>query len=224
MWCWPRRWSPASRRAHGRCRVVERLGPFGERANLSLISIHEHDIPDRFPQAALDQAEAARPVPRAAAPICAICRWSPSTARMRGISTMRSGPRRIPIRRIRAVIASVVAIADVAHYVTAGDALDREAHKRGNSVYFPDRVVPMLPEALSNGLCSLKPLQDRGCLAVEMIIDRDGNKRHHRFMRGLMRSAARLTYDQVQRRPGRRAGRTGRAAARHRDCAALRRL
>ena len=56
----------------------------------------------------------------------------------------------------------------------------------------------MLPEALSNELCSLKPLQERACLAVEMIIDRDGNKRHHRFMRGLMRSAARLTYDQVQ--------------------------
>ena len=91
-----------------------------------------------------------------------------------------------------------VAIADVGHYVRPGDALDRAAYWRGNSVYFPDRVVPMLPEALSNGLCSLKPKEDRGCLAVRMVIDAEGRKLRHRFMRGLMRSTARLTYDQVQ--------------------------
>src|SRR4029077_10978673 len=92
----------------------------------------------------------------------------------------------------------IVAIADVAHYVQAGDALDRNAYWRGNSVYFPDRVVPMLPEELSNGLCSLKPGEDRGCLAVRMVIDAEGRKLRHRFMRALMRSTARLTYEQAQ--------------------------
>ena len=92
----------------------------------------------------------------------------------------------------------VVAIADVAHYVQPGSALDQAARQRGNSVYFPDRVVPMLPEALSNGWCSLRPHEDRGCLFAEMRIDRDGRKTGHRFGRGLMRSAARLTYEQVQ--------------------------
>jgi ribonuclease R len=92
----------------------------------------------------------------------------------------------------------LVAIADVAHYVRPGSALDREARDRGNSVYFPDRVVPMLPEALSNGWCSLKPREERGCLFVEMRFDADGTKTGHRFGRGLMRSAARLTYEQAQ--------------------------
>ena len=92
----------------------------------------------------------------------------------------------------------IVAIADVAHYVRPGAPLDRTAWERGNSVYFPDRVVPMLPEALSNGWCSLRPLEDRGCLFVDMKIDASGHKTSHRFGRGLMRSAARLTYEQVQ--------------------------
>ena len=92
----------------------------------------------------------------------------------------------------------VVAIADVAHYVRPGSALDHAARTRGNSVYFPDRVVPMLPEALSNGWCSLRPNEDRGCLFAEMPIDANGRKTAHRFGRGLMRSAARLTYEQVQ--------------------------
>ncbi len=91
-----------------------------------------------------------------------------------------------------------VAIADVAHYVRPGDALDQEAKKRGNSVYFPDRVIPMLPEPLSNGVCSLRPGENRACLAVEMVIDAGGKLLRHRFGRGLMRSAARLTYEQVQ--------------------------
>src|SRR5262249_4351587 len=80
-------------------------------------------------------------------------------------------------------------------------ALDREAEKRGNSVYFPDRVVPMLPEALSNNLCSLVPGEDRPCLAAHLWIDANGRKRRHRFERALMRSAARLTYEQVQAAP-----------------------
>src|SRR5690606_27376116 len=92
----------------------------------------------------------------------------------------------------------LVAIADVAHYVRAGQPLDREAEKRGNSVYFPDRVVPMLPEALSNDLCSLRPDEDRPCMAAEIWIDAQGRMKRHKFHRGLMRSVARLTYDSVQ--------------------------
>lgn len=92
----------------------------------------------------------------------------------------------------------LVAIADVAYYVRPGDALDHEAKERGNSVYFPDRVVPMLPEALSNEMCSLKPHVDRACMAIEMILSPDGKVKSHHVKRGLMRSKARLTYTQVQ--------------------------
>lgn len=92
----------------------------------------------------------------------------------------------------------VVAIADVAHYVHPQSILDHEAFKRGNSVYFPDRVIPMLPESLSNGLCSLNPGEDRGCLGVHLWIDAEGKKINHRFFRGLMRSVARLTYEKVE--------------------------
>ena len=92
-----------------------------------------------------------------------------------------------------------VAIADVAAYVRPGSALDREALERGNSVYFPDRVVPMLPERISNDLCSLRPLEDRPALAVRMILGADGRKRSHRFHRVMMRSAAKLAYEQAQR-------------------------
>lgn len=93
----------------------------------------------------------------------------------------------------------VVAIADVAHYVQPDSPLDDEAIERGNSTYFPDRVVPMLPEALSNDLCSLKPDQDRASLAVHLWLDTEGNLENWRFERALIRSHARLTYEQVQR-------------------------
>jgi ribonuclease R len=93
----------------------------------------------------------------------------------------------------------LVAIADVSYYVRPGDALDHAARERGNSVYFPDKVVPMLPEALSNEMCSLKPNVDRACLAIDMIVSSDGRVKSHHIKRGLMRSCARLTYTQVQR-------------------------
>src|SRR6201999_3531005 len=103
-----------------------------------------------------------------------------------------------------------VAIADVAAYVRTGTALDREAQDKGNSVYFPDRVEPMLPEVLSNGLCSLREGENRACLAVRMVFGVDGRKRSHRFVRGLMRSAAKLSYEQAQAaadgHPGDKAG------------------
>ncbi len=92
----------------------------------------------------------------------------------------------------------LVAIADVSYYVPEGSALDREARLRGNSVYLPDMVIPMLPEALSNGLCSLKPDEIRGCLVADMTIDANGQKTSHRIYRALMRSKARLTYDEVE--------------------------
>ena len=92
----------------------------------------------------------------------------------------------------------MIAIADVAFYVPSGSALDQEARLRGNSVYFPDRVLPMLPEALSNGLCSLNPNETRAAFVCEAWLDKQGHKLKHRFHRALIRSARRLTYDEVQ--------------------------
>jgi len=174
-------------------RIVERLGRLGEPRSVSLICIHAHGIPELFTAEAEDQAERAKGVELG----------------------KRTDLRPIPLITIDgedardfddAVHAEpldggwmvMVAIADVAHYVTSNSALDRDAWARGNSVYFPDRVVPMLPEALSNGWCSLKPREDRGCLFVEMRFDASGTKTGHKFGRGLMRSAARMTYEQVQ--------------------------
>ncbi len=91
-----------------------------------------------------------------------------------------------------------VAIADVAYFVRFGTALDSDAFERGNSTYFPDRVLPMLPEELSNGLCSLNPNEDRPALVAEIWIDKEGHKLKHRFLRAMIRSKARLTYDEVE--------------------------
>lgn len=99
--------------------------------------------------------------------------------------------------RVRGGWRLLVAIADVSHYVLPGTALDAEAHERGTSVYFPTRVIPMLPEVLSNGLCSLNPRVDRLCMVCEMRVDEQGRVTRSRFFEGLMRSAARLTYSEV---------------------------
>src|SRR5690606_2319244 len=93
---------------------------------------------------------------------------------------------------------AVVAIADVACYVQPGSALDRDALERGNSTYFPDRVVPMLPERISTDLCSLRPGEDRAAMAVTMVFDKTGRKITHSFARVMMRSAAKLSYEQAQ--------------------------
>lgn len=178
--------------------VVERLGSPDNPKALSLIAIHGHGIPHRFPLAAEAEAERAVATPLAdrtdlrSLPLVTIDGPDARDFDDAVFAEADQDPNNPGGFRI------VVAIADVAHYVTPGSALDREALKRGNSVYFPDRVVPMLPEALSNGWCSLKPKEDRGCLAVEMKINAKGEIRSHRFMRALMRSAARLTYEQVQ--------------------------
>ncbi len=179
-------------------KITARLGdPSGPRA-VSLIAIHQHGIPDQFPDAVIAEADAQTP------------------------STMgkREDLRDLPLVTIDpidardrddAVLAQPdteagnpggfvlwVAIADVAHYVTPNSALDREARKRGNSTYFPDRVVPMLPDILSGDLCSLHEHVDRACLAVRMRIDARGTKISHRFVRGMMRSRGSLHYGQVQ--------------------------
>ncbi|MGY6554538.1 MAG: ribonuclease R [Wenzhouxiangella sp.] len=93
----------------------------------------------------------------------------------------------------------IVAIADVAEYVQPGSPLDEEAQQRGTSVYFPDRVIPMLPEALSNGLCSINPEVDRLCMVCDMKLDERGKLKSSRFYEAVMRSHARMTYDQVER-------------------------
>jgi len=178
--------------------VIEVLGHLDDPGAVSLIAINAHEIPTEFPPDAVAQAARAKPVTLGE----------------------RDDLRPLPLITIDGADARdfddavwaeadtsadnkggyhlIVAIADVAWYVRPGDALDKSAYERGNSVYMPDRVVPMLPEQLSNNLCSLRPHEDRAVLAVHLWIDNDGNLTRHRFVRGLMRSAARLTYEQVQ--------------------------
>jgi ribonuclease R len=182
-----------------RARVVERLGSMSEPRAISLIAIHEHGIPTEFPREALAEAENAKPARLAGRtdlrgfPLVTI---DPEDARDHD-DAVWAGPDPDPGNKGGHI--TIIAIADVAYYVRSGSALDREALKRGNSAYFPDRVVPMLPEQLSADLCSLREGEDRPCLAVRMIFDAAGKKRRHEFLRGMMRSAARLTYAQAQR-------------------------
>ncbi|MEX2202205.1 MAG: ribonuclease R [Dongiaceae bacterium] len=180
-------------------RVIDILGRIGDAKIASLIAIHEHEIPHEFPPEALREAEAAEPI---AAPgdRTDFRDWPLVTIDGADARDFDDAVWAEPDREAGKAGGwhILVAIADVAHYVRAGSALDREAEKRGNSVYFPDRVVPMLPEALSNNLCSLRPNEDRACLAAEMWIDGSGRVKRHKFHRGLMRSVARLTYEQVQ--------------------------
>lgn len=174
-------------------RIIERLGPMGDARSVSLICIHTHDIPREFPAGAVAEGEAAGPV-----------RLGTRTdLRDTPLITIDGADARdfddaVYAESDGAGFRLLVAIADVAHYVRPDSALDRSAQMRGNSVYFPDRVVPMLPETLSNGWCSLRPDEERGCLFVEMRVDAGGRKISHRFGRGLMKSAARLTYEHIQ--------------------------
>ena len=183
-----------------RAAIVERFGSMKSEKAVSEIALHSHSIRHVFPAAVEQEAEEARPVETLG---------------------KREDWRQIPLVTIDppdakdhddAVFAEpddsgenegghvlYVAIADVAHYVRPGSALDREAHMRGNSVYFPDRVIPMLPERISNVLCSLREKEDRPALAVRMVIDKSGRKITHTFHRVMMRSAARLSYIQAQK-------------------------
>jgi ribonuclease R len=192
---------PLGGRADGfpRARVVEKLGNMDAPKTISLIAIHAHGIPTDFPKEAVDEAERAAAIdPRGRTDLrdIPLVTIDPEDARDHDDAVWAEADKD-PSNPGGYV--TLVAIADVAHYVTPGSALDREAYKRGNSVYFPDRVVPMLPEKLSADLCSLKEGVDRPCLAVRMIFDKHGNKKSQKFIRGTMRSAARLTYAMAQR-------------------------
>jgi ribonuclease R len=182
--------------------VVERLGSIKSEHAVSLIAIHAHGIPHTFPRAVLAEADAARPVAAAGrndaredwrnVPFVTI---DPPDAKDHD-DAVHATPDSDPNNKGGHIVS--VTIADVAYYVRPGSALDRAAAERGNSVYFPDRVVPMLPERISNDLCSLRANEDRPALAVRMIIGADGRKRSHTFHRVLIRSAARLHYEQAQ--------------------------
>jgi ribonuclease R len=179
-------------------KVVERLGSLKSERAVSVIAIHAHDIPHKFSQAVLTEAETARSASLAGredwreVPFVTI---DPPDAKDHD-DAVHAVPD--PDLRNPGGFLVSVAIADVAHYVRPGSELDREALRRGNSVYFPDRVVPMLPERISNDLCSLRPNQDRAALAVRLVIGSDGRKRSHTFHRVRIRSAARLNYEQAQ--------------------------
>jgi ribonuclease R len=179
-------------------KVLEVVGSEDDPRAASLIAIHSHGIPTGFSEEAEAEAAAAKP------------------PTLEGRDDLRD----LPFVTIDPVDARDhddavyahpdpdagnvggwivwVAIADVAAYVRPGSALDRDAREKGNSVYFPDRVEPMLPETLSNGLCSLREGENRATLAVRMVFDNQGRKKSHKFVRGLMRSAAKLSYEQAQ--------------------------
>jgi ribonuclease R len=192
---------PTGERALGpdRARVLERLGRPGDPRTVSLIAAHSFELRVAFPPE-LERMTAADAEPFAREgrdDLCPLPLVTIDGADARDFDdAVSAAPDDDPANPGGWQV--VVAIADVAHYVRPGAALDREARQRGNSAYFPDRVLPMLPEALSNDLCSLRPEEDRACLAVRMWLDRDGTKLRHRFARGVMRSRARLTYAQVQ--------------------------
>jgi ribonuclease R len=186
-------------RAKKPVRIVQRLGKKDDPRLISLIAIHSHGIPTEFSREALREAEEAE---------------EPT------LSGGREDLRRLPLVTIDGIDARdfddavfaepdinpkneggwhlIVAIADVSFYVRPGSALDTTAFERGNSTYFADRVVPMLPERLSNNLCSLMPKVNRACLACHLWIDKNGRLLAYRFVRGLMRSAERLTYEEVE--------------------------
>ena len=184
-------------RGHGlpMARVRERLGNMNDQRNISLIAINHHGIPNDFPARVLEESEKLKPFSREGrtdlrqVPLLTI---DPRDARdhddaVWGEIDQATGGANI-----------IVAIADVAAYVRSGTALDREARIRGNSVYFPDRVVPMLPERISNDLCSLREKEERPALACFMSFDKSGRKTKHRFERVIMRSAAKLSYEEAQ--------------------------
>ncbi|MBR9762119.1 MAG: ribonuclease R [Rhodobacteraceae bacterium] len=189
---------PRHRMGLPKARIVARLGdPTAPRA-VSLIAIHQHGIPDTFPDEVIAEADARKPAGLSARedlrelPLVTI---DPSDARDHD-DACYAEPDPDPKNPGGHVL--WVAIADVAHYVTPGSALDREAKRRGNSSYFPDRVVPMLPDRLSGDLCSLHEGVPRASIAVRMVLDREGRKLRHDFHRVLMRSAASLAYEEVQ--------------------------
>lgn len=177
-------------------RVCEILGNVGDSGIEIEIALRKHALPYQFSAAALEQAQS-----------------TPSKVRKKDLKE-REDLRHLPLVTIDgetardfddAVFAErqgkgwrlIVAIADVSHYVLPNDALDQDSFSRGNSVYFPRRVIPMLPEALSNGICSLNPQVERLCMVCDMQLSAKGKVKHYRFYPAVMKSQARLTYNQV---------------------------
>ena len=179
-------------------RVVESIGNPDDQRQISLIAVHAHGIPDDFPESVITESEALTEPTLSGrtdlrnVPLVTI---DPPDARDHD-DAVYAEPDADPANAEGWIV--LVAIADVAHFVRPDTKLDGEAQLRGNSVYFPDRVVPMLPERISNNLCSLREGENRACLVVRMIFDKDGNKRSHAFMRAMMRSAAKLSYQEAQ--------------------------
>ncbi len=189
---------PKGRMGLPRARIVNRLGDPSQPKAVSLIAIHQHGIPHDFPDEVIAEADTMQPATLGTRedmtdlPLITI---DPADARDHDDACWAHADDD-PKNEGGHII--WVAIADVAHYVRSGTALDQEARKRGNSSYFPDRVVPMLPDRLSGDLCSLHEGVKRACIAVRIQIDAHGEKRSHRFVRGLMRSVASLNYREVQ--------------------------
>ena len=190
--------SGAGDRRHGPKpgKLLEVVGREDQPRAASLIAVHTHGIIQGFSPEADAEAEAASPPELGTRtdlrqlPLITI---DPADARYHDDAVHAHPDPDVPGGWV-----VWVAIADVAAYVRTGSALDREAREKGNSTYFPDRVEPMLPFRLSGGLCSLVEGQDRACLAVRMVFGPDGRKTSHRFERGLMRSAAGVSYEQAQ--------------------------
>ncbi|WP_425487319.1 ribonuclease R [Methylocystis heyeri] len=183
----------------GKARVRENLGSVKSEKAVSLIALRAHDIPDVFRAEAIEEAEKVRVISHSPhhedwrdLPLVTI---DPPDAKDHD-DAVHAAPDHAPDNEGGYVV--TVAIADVAWYVRPHSPLDRDALERGNSVYFPDRVVPMLPERISNDLCSLRPRETRPALAVRLRLSKDGRKLDHSFHRVMMRSAAKLSYAQAQ--------------------------
>ena len=181
-----------------RAKVISVVGSVASEKAISMIAIHAHGIPYIFAPHVLREADAAEQAGMAhredwrKLPLITI---DPADAKDHD-DAVYAEPDESPDNPGGVIV--VVAIADVSWYVRPGSPLDREALKRGNSVYFPDRVVPMLPERISNDLCSLREGEDRPALAVRMVFSKEGRKAGHTFHRIMMKSAAKLSYQQAQ--------------------------
>ena len=189
---------PKSRMGLPAARIIEVLGDPASPKAVSLIAIHQHGIPDAFPDDVIGEADSAKPAilgDREDLRHLPLVTIDPADARDRD-DAIYAHPDDDPKNPSGHVV--WVAIADVANYVRPGTALDKEAQLRGNSTDFPDRVVPMLPDSLSADLCSLHEGVDRPCMAVRMVLDAKGNLKEYRFTRGLMNSTGSLNYQEVQ--------------------------
>ncbi len=188
----------SGRHSVSEARIAETLGNPDAQQQISLIAVHAHSLPDTFPETVLEEVPKLKPPTQEARtdltdmPLITI---DPSDARDHDDAVFAMPDENSKNAGGHIV---VVAIADVAHYVRPGSRLDREARLRANSAYFPDRVVPMLPERISNDLCSLRENEKRPCLAVKMVFNANGSKISHTFVRALMRSHAKLSYQQAQ--------------------------